>query len=630
MLETFREHSKGWLVKAILGLIVVTFALFGVDSYLNQAGSNVPVAEVDGDKISVQEYGNALQNLRYRLQAEGQADPALLEDPALRRALLDELIQQRLLGLEVRKSGFTLSDAALSKFILELPEFQKDGKFSQERYDLVLQQNRLSPTQFEGRMRSDLLVQQVRDGVAAAAFLGTHQFENAVRIERQQREVSVARIPADNFMDQATVSEDQIKEYYDKNQERFRVPEQVKIEFVMFSANSLIPTLQVTDEEMRKFYEDNAADLQGDEQRRASHILLSFGVAADAAAKQAARAKAEQILAEVRQNPDAFADLARKHSQDPGSAENGGDLGVFGRGAMVKPFEDAVFSLRPGEISGIVESEFGYHIIKLTEVLGQQHSFDELKGNIRAELLYQKALAKFAEQAEHFSNLVYEQFDSLQPAAEALGLQVQTSPLMSRADASQFFKNDKLVNAIFSEAVLKEGRNTEAVEVAPNTLMSARVVEHKPSTARTLEEVKAALETFLKREQANELARKKGAELLAALRAGEQPAGLVWTDAVTVDRVNSQGLGADVVQQAFRADAGKLPAYAGLAGQGGYTLIRVSAVDSPELDDEDEANLARDEIQRAQSDEYMAVYLASLREKAKIKINERLLGGNTP
>ncbi len=630
MLETFREHSKGWLVKALLALIAVTFALVGIESYLNQAGSTVPVAEVDGDRITVQEYDNAVQNLRYRLQAEGQTDPALLDDPGLRRALLDELIRQRLLGQEARGAGLTLSDASLGKYIMELPEFQREGQFSQERYDQVLAQNRLTPTQFEDRMRGDLLVQKVGDGVAAAAFLSSSQFESIARIERQQREVSVARIPADGFLGQVTVSEEQIREYYEKNQERFRLPEQVRIEFVLFSANNLIPTMQVTEEEMRKFYEDNAAELQGDEQRRASHILISFGVAADEAAKQAARAKAEQVLAEVRQNPGAFAELAKKYSQDPGSAEGGGDLGVFGRGAMVKPFEDAVFGLRPGEISGIVESEFGYHIIKLTEVMGQRYSFDDLKAKIRAELLYQKALARFTEQADHFSNLVYEQFDSLKPAAEALGLQVQTSPLMSRAEATRFFKNDKMVNAIFSDAVLKEGRNTEAVEVAPNTLMSARVVEHKPSKARALDEVKTDVESILRLEQANELASKKGAELLAALRAGEQPAGLTWADAVTVDRVNSQGLGADVVQQAFRADAGKLPAYAGLTGRDGYTLIRIGAVDTPEMYDEDEVRLVRDDIQRAQADEYLAAYLASLRGKAEIRINERLLGGNTP
>lgn len=630
MLETFREHSKGWLVKIILGLIIVAFALFGVDFYLQQAGSNVPVAEVDGKKITVQEYSNALQNLRYRLQAEGQTDPELLENAEVRMALLDELIQQRLLELEARKSGFTVSDAVLSQFIIALPEFQQDGKFSQERYDLVLAQNRLSSTQFEQRMRNDLLIQQVRDGIAAAAFLGNSQFHNTARIERQQREVSIARIPADNFMDQVAVSENQIKEYYEKHQERFRIPERVKVEFVLFSANNLIPTMQVTEEEMRKFYEDNLAQLRGDEQRRASHILISFGVAADEAAKQAARAKAEQVLAEVRQNPDAFAKLARKYSQDPGSAEKGGDLGVFGRGTMAKPFEDAVFSLRPGEISGIVESEFGYHIIKLTEVLGEQHSFETLRSQIIAELLYQKALAKFTEQAEQFSNLVYEQFDSLKPAADALRLQVQTSPLMSRADAAQYFKSDKLVNAIFSPEVLKEGRNTEAVEVAPNTLMAARVVEHQPSAVRTLDEVKTALETFLKHEQANALVAKQGAEWLAALRSGEQPAGLTWSDVVTIDRISSQGLSANVVQHAYQANASKLPAYVGLSEQGGYTLVRVSAVHSPGFDDEEEANLVRQEMQRAQSDEYQAAYLAALRNKAKIEINELLLDGNRP
>lgn len=631
MLETFREHSKGWLAKLILALITVPFALWGIDSYLQDAGSNVAVAEVDGQKVTAQEYGTALQNLRYRLQSEGKVDLAVLDDPEVKQSLLDELIQQRLLAAEVSNAKFTMADESLSKFILELPEFQKDGKFSQERYDAVLTQNRMSPSQFESRMRGELLTQQLRDGVAAAAFLPEGQFNGVMSAERQQREVSVSNVVADVFLPETKVDAAQIKAYYDKHQDRFRVPEQVRIEFVMFAANSLIPTMQVTDEEVKKFYEENSAKFQGDEQRRASHILIAFGAGADAAAKKAAQDKALSVLAEVKKSPNDFAELAKKYSQDPGSAEKGGDLGAFGRGMMVKPFEDAVFGMTPGMVSDLVESEFGYHIIKLTEIQGNQATLDELKGNIRAELLYQKALARFAEQAEQFSNLVYEQYDSLKPAADAMGLQVQTSPWMSRDDAQKFFKNDKMVNAIFSNEVLKEKRNTEAVEVAANTLLSARVVEHKPSAARKLEEVSTALEAFLKREQAAAMANKKGAELLAALRAGKDAAELTWAQPVVIDRKNAQGLSAAVSQQAFRVEADKLPAYAGVENSGaGYSLIRVSRIDSPALTDEDERKLAHDELQLAQSDEYMAAYLASLKARAKIKVNQKLLGTTAP
>lgn len=628
MLETFREHSKGWLAKIILALITVPFALWGIDSYMQQAGSGAAVAKVDGNSVTMQEYGNAMQELRNQLQAAGKVDPALLEDPEVRQSVLDKLILSRLLSAEVRTRNFVLSDESLSKFIITLPDFQKDGKFSQELYDEILKQNNLSPTQFEARMRNDLLAQQARDGVAAAAFVPNTLFDSVMQVEHQQREISVADIKADAFLGEVKVAPAQVKDYYEKHKDKFRVPEQVKIEYLLFSANNLIPGLQVTDEEAQQYYTENAAQFQGQEQRRASHILIGFGGKGDAAAKQAAREKALSVLAEVKRNPGKFDELAKQHSQDPGSAQNGGDLGVFGRGMMVKPFEDAVFGMAPGAISELVESEFGYHIIKLTEIQGSGQSFNEVKTNIRAELIYQKALAKFVEQAEGFSNIVYEQSDSLQPAAKSFGLQTQTSQWMGRDDAMKFFKSDKLVNAIFSDEVLKEKRNSEAIEVAPNTLLSARVVEHKPSAARSFQEVAAPLEEFLKHEQAVAMAVKKGKEVVAALRQGKDAAGLEWIPSVVVDRKNAQGLSDAIMKQTFRVTADALPAFDGVENRNvGYSVIRVSRVDSAAPTDSDERKLLQNEMETALAEEYTAAYLASLKSRADITVNQQLLGG---
>lgn len=448
---------------------------------------------------------------------------------------------------------------------------------------------------------------------------------NLDKVLRQQREVSVADIKAADFLSQTKVGDADVKAYFEKNKDKFQVPEQVKIQFVILSANGLITGMQVNDEEIKKFYDENAAKFQGDEQRRASHILIGLGKG-DAAAKEAARAQAQKILDEVKSSPDKFAALAKQYSQDPGSAENGGDLGLFGRGMMVKPFEDAVFSMSPGAISGIVESEFGFHIIKLTEIQGSAQTLDQVKPQIRAELLYQKALAKFAEQAENFSNTVYEQSGSLDPAAQAFNSPIQTSPMMSRDDLMKFFKSEKLVNAIFSDEVLKEKRNSEAIEAAPNTLVSARVVEHKPAAPRPYEEVAPALLTFLKGEQAMALAAKRGAEVLAELRAGKEVAGLEWIPPVVVDRKNAQGLTDEVMQQAFKIDVSKLPAYAGLDKKGvGYSLVRISHVESPALADEAEKRMVQTEVETALADEFEAAYLANLRSKAKITVNQQLL-----
>lgn len=628
MLETFREHSKGWLAKLILALITIPFALWGVDSYLKDAGSNVAVAEVDGQTVTAQEFANELQDLRNRMQAEaqGKADPALLDSPTVKQSVLDKLIATRLLNAEVRKQKFSVPDDVLAKVIVTLPEFQKDGQFSQDQYDSILSMNRLTPTQFEARMRNDLLLQQVREGLAVSGMLPHARADRLAQIELQQREVSVADISAAPYMAQVSVDAAEVKNYYEKHKDKFRVPEQVRIEYLMLAANNLITSMTVTDEEAKKFYTENASKFQGDEQRRASHILISFGDKADAAAKKSALDKALSVQAEAKRNPDKFAELAQKYSQDPGSAANGGDLGAFGRGLMVKSFDDAVFSMAPGAISEPVESEFGYHIIKLTEIMGQSVTFEEAKANIRAELMYQKALMKFAEQAESFSNIVYEQSESLQPAAQAFGLQTQTSGWMSRADAMKFFKSDKLVNAIFSNEVLKDKRNSEAVEAAPNTLVAARVVEYRPSAARDFKEVSASLEQFLKREKAVAMALKKGAETLAALRQGKSVDELEWIPPVTIDRKNAQGLNDAVMQQAFKINVDSLPAYAGIENQGtGYTLIRVSGVESVTPDADQKGHL-REEMQAALAMEYMAAYLGSLKAGADITVKQQLLG----
>jgi len=628
MLEAIREHSKGWLAKLILALITVPFALWGIDSYLHQAGSSVAVAKVGGQSITMQEYSNALQTLRSQLQAEGKVDPATLEDPKLKQSVLDKLIITHLLNAEVNRAKFILSDEQLAKYITQLPEFQQDGHFSQEVYDKLLAQNRLSPSQFEARIRGQLLTQEVREGIAGLAYLPNGVAEQALKVENQQREVSVAEIKTKDFVAQTKVTPEEVKAYYDKNHDKFRMPEQVKLEFVLMSANTLIPGMQVNDDEMKKFYAENASKFQGDEQRRASHILISFGVSATAQAKQEARKKAEEMLAEVRKNPKNFEALAKKYSQDPGSAEKGGDLGVFGRGAMVKPFEDAVFSMSPGAVSDLVESEFGYHIIKLTEIKGQAQTYDDVKPQIRAELMYQKSLSKFSEQAENFSNMVYEQSSSLQPAAKAFGLQVQTTGWMSREEGAKFFKNDRLMNLVFTDEVLKERRNTEAIEVTANSLLSARVVDYKPAAPRTFSEVSAGIEDYLKQEQAAKLAIQKGESDLAILRQAKEVPALEWIPSVMADRKNAQGLTDLVMTEAFKMDAGKLPAYSGVANSNkGYLLVKVSKVESVLPAEDSDKQAKKIELQSALSLEYVSAYIKSLKEKAKITVNQQLLSG---
>ncbi|HSI44167.1 MAG TPA: SurA N-terminal domain-containing protein [Methylotenera sp.] len=626
MLDSIRGVAQGWVGKALLAAITIPFALFGIDSYLNQAGRNVAVAEVNGSNISVQEYANALQNVRNRLQSEGKMDQAQLDSPEVKSLVLNQLINKRLLSKEIQQEKYAISDAQLSTYITGMPEFQKDGKFSQELYDQTLEQNHISASKFEAGMRADMLAQQAQDGISKLAFASKTRAENTFQLTNQQREVTVAELKTKDFMKDVKVDPSEVKAYYEKHKDKLLVPEKVKIEFLLLSASSLIPTIQVTDDEIKKFYDENSAKFQGNEQRRASHILIGFGVNATPEQKQQAKAKAEEILAILKKNPKRFEELAIKESQDPGSASKGGDLGSFGRGAMVKPFEEAVFNMKVNQISDIVESEFGYHIIKLTEASGDSSDFNSLKPKIKAELLYQKAQAAFTDKAEGFSNMVYEQSGSLEPAAKAFSGQVQKSDWISREEGNKFFKNDKIMNLVFSEESLKERRNTEAVEISPNNLVSARVVDYKPAAPRSFDEVKGSIEALLKLEAASKLALAKGEAALKDLRAGKEVKDLEWITPVTVDRKNAQGLTDLAMNQVFKTNATKLPAYSGVAdAKQGYLLVKVIKVEPATSDDPEAKKTAQNDLNDALAAEYLSSYKQSLREKSNVKVNEKLL-----
>jgi peptidyl-prolyl cis-trans isomerase D len=628
MLDAIRNHTQGWLAKAILALITIPFALFGIDSYFNDAGSNVAIAKVNGEKISIQEYGNAIDNVRNRLQSEGQkVDAALLESAELKQSVLDGLITRRLVNEEIQKSKFKISNEQLSTYILGMPEFQQDGKFSEDLYQKTLAQNKLTVSKFENDRRNELLTQQAREGLSLLVSVPKGVAEHALKFAYQQREVSFAEIKTAQFLSETNVTPAQVKAYYDQHKDKFKVPEQVKLEFALLSAAGLVAQMQVTDAEVKQFYDENATKFQGDEQRQASHILIGFGVNATAEEKAAAKDKAAEILMQLKKQPSRFEELAMKNSQDPGSATKGGDLGSFGRGAMVKPFEDTVFAMKVDQISNLVESEFGYHIIKLNGITGQSSSFESMKPQIKGELLFQKAQAKFAELADDFSNIVYEQSGSLKPAAEKFGLQVQTSPWMSREEGAKFFKNDKLMSLVFADDVLKEKRNSEAVEVSPNNLVSARVLEYKPAAPRSFEEVKGGIEALLKLEQATKMTAKKGLDTLNKLKSGIAADDLEWIPSVTVDRKNAQGLTEPVMQQAFKIDTSKLPAYAGyMDGNKAYTIVQVISIDSAINADVKQA--ANDEFQAAVAAEYMSAYGKSLKAKSDVVVNRKLLETN--
>ena len=628
MLEVIRKHAQGWPAKIILGVIVLLFALFGIDTYLREVGSNVSVVKVGSNTVSMQEFDNALQNYRNQIQqSQKNIDQAQLDSPEVKQAVLNRLVNSRLLSAEVARGKFSVSDDTLSNHITNMQEFQENGQFSQEAYNRILTQNRLTTSKFESSIKSDLLAQQVRDGLISLAYQPEKLTNNVIKAQQQQREVTVAELKLSGFADKVKLDEATIKAYYDKNKEKLKSAEQVKIEFVEISSNANIinGSAKVTEADAKQYFDENPSQFQGDEKRRASHILLAFGAAATPEKKAEIRKKAEGILAEVKKSPKQFDVLAKKYSEDPGSAVKGGDLGIFGRGTMVKPFEDAVFTMAPGAISDLVESEFGYHIIKLTEIKGAAPSFETAKFEIIRMLTEQKAQAKFLEQADGFTNMVYEQSNSLDVAAKTYNTHTTRTDWMNRDQLLKAFKSEKLVAQVFSGEAIKEHRNTEAIETAPNTLLSARVFEHKPAATLTFEEAKLGVQQFLIQEEAKKQAKLKGETLLAELKAGKVMSddSIEWIPPVVVDRKNAQGLTDLTMNQVFKMDTQKLPAYAGVYDpKNGYLLIKVISVKDGNADDN---QAVRDEIRNAYTNEIGLSYMNLLKSKNKVMINEKLL-----
>jgi peptidyl-prolyl cis-trans isomerase D len=623
MLDKFRSYAQTKAAQVILALVLIPFALFGIDSYLNQAGNNLSIAKVDGYKIALPEYNRAIENVRNRMMSEGKkVDPAMFDSFEFKESVVDGLITKQLINNDIKKSQFKITDQQLSQYIIGMPDFQKDGKFSQELYDKVLQNNQLNPTKFEESIRNDLLIQQVRDGLQKLTFIPPNNLTETLKATSQQREVTIAEFKTKEYMAKANISEKDMQVFYDQNKSKFLAPEQVKAEFVVFSLTSILPSITVSEDEVKNFYKTNADKYQNQQQREASHILIAASKNAAPAEKAKAKAKAEDVLGQIKRNPKQFEELATKYSQDPESAKKGGDLGAFGRGMMVKPFDDAVFSMKVNEISGIVESDFGYHIIKLTKVIGEGGGFDAIKPQIKAELIYQKAQDKYAALAEDFSNKVYEQSSSLDVVSKKFNLPIQKTDWISRNESDKFFKNEALMNALYSKESIKDRRNTEAIEVTPNNLISARVIDYKAQSTKPFAEVKKSIEDYLKFEAAKKLVASEGEAALKSV--ADTSRKIDWQATVLVDRKNTKGLSQAVTNHAYKMPTDKLPSYSGFVdGNNGYVIVKVSKVAFPNDDNEENKKEFASSYTEALSSEYLSAYLKGLKAKASVSVNQK-------
>ena len=592
------------VIQIFLGLIAITFATWGIESYTQFRASRDTVATVNGMEISQREFAEELRRV-----FGGAVDPAVLAAPEARRLVLESLISQRLIARELGRAHMFMSREAVIEAITSAAEFQEDGKFSAAKYSAYLASRGISDQGNVAELQSRLPLARFAGSISETAIAPRSVGARLAAIEAQKREVSEARIPEQQFLSQVKIDETRVKAHYDAHQADYRTPERVRAEYLVLSAQALARQEPPTEAEIKAAYEARASQFRVEEQRRASHILVKT------------KEEADKIVQELKKSPGRFAELAKKHSQDPGSAEKGGDLGWFGRGMMVKPFEEAVFRLGQNEIQ-VVESEFGFHVVRVTGIQAEKaRPYEEVRQELAEALARQKGQRKFAEAAENFSNLVYEQSESLKPAAERFKLQVQATGWIAKSARQELgaLDNPKLLSALFSTDAIKNRRNTDAIEVAPSTLVAARVVEHQPAAQRSFDEVKGEIAGELRRREASALALKDGQAKLEKLRKGED-AGVKWSASRLVSRRDAQGLPANLLRQVVAADTAKLPAYVGVPiPDGGYALLRISRVIEEPVKDNDPQAAARF-AQLYGAAQYEAL-VDSLRSRADIEIN---------
>ena len=585
MFDFVRKHTK--IMQFLLFLLIFpSFVLFGLEGYNRSQNKGLAVARVDGVDITQAEWDFAHKNEVDRVrESMPTLDVKLLDTPEARYATLERLVRDRVLAAAATKLKLVTSDAKLARDLQQNPTIaslrKPDGALDMERYRQLLASQGMTPEMFEAQVRTDLSSRQVLAGISSSGFSSAADANVALNAFLQRRDVQVVRFNPADFNAKVVLTDAEIEAFYKQNEALFQAPEQANIEFVVLDLDTIKKTLAINEADLKTYYEQNVTRLSGQEERRASHILISAPKTASAEDRKKARARADELLVAARKAPDSFAELARKNSQDTGSAPNGGDLEFFARGAMVKPFEDAAFAMKKGDISDVVESEFGYHIIRLTDIKAPKvRSFEEMKPQLEADLKKQQAQRKFAEVADAFTNGVYEQSDSLKPVAERLKLDIQTASNVTRTPAPGAtgpLANPKLLNALFGPDAIEKKRNTEAVETAPNQLVAARVVQHTPARTKPLTEVREAVRARLVAERAAELARKEGAAKLAAWQTN--PLSAEFPTALTVSREQTQQMPAKLIDAVLRADSAALPVLVGVdLGAQGYAVARVNKV----------------------------------------------------
>jgi peptidyl-prolyl cis-trans isomerase D len=630
MLQTIRDKITGIVAILFLGAIAVVFVFWGIDF---QSGAQTYAAKVGRERIPTETVRRAWQQRQSQLMQmmRDELPPDLVKSQ--QAALLDQFVQESLLKQRAERFGYRVSDQELAQRVMEVPAFQVDGKFSKDRYNAMLRNSGLTETAFEEELQSGLLIEQLRNAVVESAFVTPHELDRRYAMEKQEREIDYALIPAANFAASTSITDEQVQKWYEENKSNYLLPETVDLQYVELTRERAEAGIQITEQGLKDYYEQVKDRFTTQERRHGRHILITVGEGIDDAA---ARAKAEELTAKAKAGGD-FAQLAKENSKDPGSAQQGGDLGWAERGMFVGPFEDALFAMSPGEIRGPVKSDFGYHVLKLEEVeAGHAQTFDEARAEVEAEYRTERAQNIFYDESQKLADLAFSALTELDSVAKAMKLEVKTVTGFTREGGGEFGEEPSVIEAAFSEDVIERRQNSPLVTVGEDRALVLRVTDHKAAEPRPLESVSAQIREQLKTQRMREAAAAQGAFAMARLQKGEPWANV--TSALHLGAVGKRFMTRQdgvappaVLRSAFTAPNTEIseakPYYGGVTTDDGnyavYAVTQVRNADpAKEPANEKSARKRRAEVQHGTED--FAAYIGEAERATKIVKNDKV------
>jgi peptidyl-prolyl cis-trans isomerase D len=504
MLQNIRDNAQGTIAKVIVFLIILTFAIFGTDAIIQSFYGEPEVAQVNGEPITQAEFEKMVERKRRQIinQMGAEFDPSLMDQNRLRKLTLDEAVQREVVWQAAEKNGLVASEAQIDAFITQWPAAQRDGRFDPDQFRMILANIGLTPLEFRRELRTELAVGQLQGGVIQSAFVADADVLDLLRLERQTRDFRFLTLDGATFQGSIVVDDEEISQYYETNQERYRLPERVTVDFIEIGKADLEAQITLDDAEIEAQYQAESETFASSEQRRASHILLEVS---DAAAEDEILSRLQEIRQEILSGKD-FKEAAREYSQDIGTSADGGALGLLGKGVMGDDaFDTVLFGLEEGQTSEPVKTVFGYHIIKLDGISATQPpSRDEAVARIRRDMMAAKTESLFVETNSSLVDLTYSAAD-LQEASTTLALPVKTSPPFSREGGEGIWSNPKVLEQAFADEVLQEGHNSEVIEIGKDKLIVFRKNQRLESVIQTLDEVRDQVKAALAKAKAKEL-----------------------------------------------------------------------------------------------------------------------------